>query len=73
MIVRTFGEKFKILRSKRGYTQKELAKMLGYTQRRISDLEGLAFAPKEITVIHIAQVFGIKPKVFLSDYQGELS
>lgn len=72
MRVLTFGQKLRKLRISNRYTQKDLAKLLGYQQRRISDLEGLAFAPKEETLIIIARIFGISTHLLLSDYQGEI-
>lgn len=56
-------------RMEHGFSQAELAKKLGVSQRSISMWENGESVPKNITRIKIAVLFGLPREYFLSDSQ----
>jgi transcriptional regulator with XRE-family HTH domain len=54
-----FGKRLALLRDKAGYTQTELAKELGITQRMISYYEGHSEYPPSGHVVLMAKVLGV--------------
>ncbi len=54
-----FGENFRMLRNERGYSQRDLAKILHISQRRISYLESGVTEPDLQTLIELADFFGV--------------
>ncbi len=55
------GKALHDIRVRQGLTQNELAKMLGYSQRSISDLEQGRTQAHAVVLYHIAKALGVDP------------
>lgn len=68
--LKQMGEKIKELRIKKGYTQEELAKKLGYTSRStINKIEkGLIDIPQS-KIIDLANLFNCSPVIILNQHE----
>ena len=62
-----FSQKIYFLRTKRGLTQTELAKLADVAQSSIAYYEKCNTIPKGDTLIKLAKVFGIKPEILIDD------
>lgn len=63
-----FSKNLKRLRNKKGYSQEELAEMLGITARYVQQLEGAKCPDVKIeTIAALAKALKAKPKDFLED------
>lgn len=63
-----FGEKLRLLRTRRGMTLTELAHALGYTAHgHISELEAGKKVPTVQFVLNVARLFGISTDELLKD------
>lgn len=54
-----FGQRLKLLRNERHMTQKELAEMLGKTQRHYQDMEAGKINVPALTLIKLADYFHV--------------
>ncbi|BCI60612.1 helix-turn-helix domain-containing protein [Solibaculum mannosilyticum] len=68
----TFGKKLRIARQKKGYTQKELAKLVGAKHNSVSNWENDQNKPDPDTIELICGVLGITPNYILSASQDEI-
>jgi len=63
-----FGERLKLLRSTKGWTQEETAKQLGVYKRTLQNYEaGTTYPQKSEMYKKIGEVFNINPDSLLSD------
>ena len=62
-----FGEKLRILRQRRGLTQKELGDMLNVHQTHVWRLEQDKKTPHVAMVLKIAELFGVTPNDLILD------
>lgn len=70
----TIGERIKMLRSERGWSQEELAKKLGYQERSIISLVELGKRGIDTdTLIRYADLFGVTPTYLLGWENKNLS
>lgn len=63
----TFGQKIYFLRTKRGLTQTELAKLTGLSQGRIAQYEKGNTAPAGKALIDLSKALNIKPEILIDD------
>lgn len=68
----TFGKKLRIARQKKGYTQKELAKLVGAKHNSVSNWENDQNKPDPDTIELICGVLGITPNYILGASQDEI-
>ena len=61
------ADKVKYLRTKKGYTQEELAKLANVSQPSIVAYENGTRKPVVNTIIQLAKVLGVKPNVLTDD------
>lgn len=66
--VMTFGDKVKTLRNQKGWTQEELAKMLGLSKRTVIAYEQGENYPRKRTIYHtLAELFGVDVNYLLTE------
>lgn len=65
------NERMKIARKKLGYTQVEIAKLLGYTQPTYSGLESGKYKLNERHIKNFCRIFGIS-ELWLTEGKGEM-
>ena len=66
--IRRFGEKLRLLRSRRGITLKELAHKLGYSAHGyISEIESGKKKPTADLVLKVAELFAVTTDQLLRD------
>lgn len=65
--MKRFGEKLRILRQNRAWTQQELADKMGIGRAHVSDMERNAKAPSVEMVLKICDFFGVSADVLIRD------
>lgn len=66
-MIERFGEKLRTLRKRRGVTQKQLAKAIGFAQSYISFLESQEREPSAEVVLKVSLFFGVSADCLLQD------
>jgi transcriptional regulator with XRE-family HTH domain len=65
-VSRTFGENLKRARERRGVTQEDLARRVGFRrQSRVSTLENSSIVPRAETVVKFAKALDVEPRELL--------
>jgi transcriptional regulator with XRE-family HTH domain len=65
-----FGEKLRILRTRRGLTTRELGELLGVNQSHVTRMEQGKRIPNVAMVIKIAAIFGVTVDQLVQDELG---
>lgn len=70
----TFGEKVKNLRETRGYSQEELAHLVGFeTRGAISKLERGVVDPPRTMLVKLAKALNVSPIIFFEGFEKDFS
>lgn len=64
---RLVGMNFARLRKEKGFTQERFAKISGFTQQYVSDLERGRRNPTVVTLFHLASALGVTPVDLVTD------